>query len=86
MGKLKQTITAKIKKAGIAEDGQALIEVEFKVGKTTWTKTYSYYTTQIIKESDLKTRIAADIKKDLASKDQLKEIEPIIGKDFTFEI
>jgi len=82
----KQTITAKIKKAGIAEDGQGLIEVEFKAGKNTWSKTYSYYTTQTIKESDLKSRIINDIKKDLASKDQLKEIEPLIGKDFTFEV
>ena len=86
MAKLKQTIIANIKKAGIAEDGQALIEVEFRAAKNKWIKTYSYYTTQIIKESDLKSRIINDLKKDLASKDQLKEIEPIIGKDFTFEI
>jgi hypothetical protein len=86
MAKPKQIITGNIKRAGISEDGQALIEVEFRAAKNKWTKTYSYYTTQTIKEADLKSRIINDIKKDLASKDQLKEIEPLIGKDFTFEV
>ena len=86
MATLKQKITAKITKAGIDSDGQAMIEVEFNSGKLKWSKSYSYYTTQVIKEADFKKRITNDIKKDLASKDQLKEIEPIIGKDFTFEV
>jgi len=83
---IKKQITAKIKNARIDEDGQALIEVEFTTGKTVWSKSYSYFTTQIIKEADLKARIKADIDKDLQSKDQLKEIEPLIGKPFTFDL
>lgn len=83
---LKKTITAKVTKAGIDEDGRALITVEFKNNGTTWTKSYPYFTTQIIKETDLKDRIMSDIKKDLNSKDQLKEIAPLIGKPFTFEV
>jgi hypothetical protein len=81
----KQTITAKIIRAGIDLDGQATIEVEFKSRKITWTKSYSYFTTQTIKEADFKARIESDIKKDLKSTDQLKEIEPLIGKSFEFQ-
>jgi hypothetical protein len=86
MEKTKKQITAKITKARIEEDGQSVIEVEFKTGNTIWSKSYSYYTTQTIKETDLKSRIKADIAKDLLSKDQLKEIEPLIGKAFTFDL
>lgn len=86
MGTQKQKIKAKINKAGFAEDGQIVIEVSFDDGKIQWLKSYSYYTTQTIKETDLKGRIAQDLRKDLASKSQLEEIEPIIGKEFTIEI
>lgn len=82
----KQTITAKVSKAAIDPDGRAVIEVVFKNAKSTWSKSYDYFTTQVIKEADLKARIQADIKRDLLTKDQLKEIEPLIGKDFTFEV
>lgn len=82
----KKTITAKVTTARIDSDGQATVEVAFNSGKIEWSKTYSYFTTQIIKESDLKARIAADIGKDLKSQDQLKEIVPLIGKPFTFEV
>lgn len=82
----KTTIKAKVIRAGVEEDGQSVITVEFQSGKTTWQKSYSYFTTQIIKEADFKVRIKTDIKKDLQVKGQLSQIEPLIGKEFTFEV
>lgn len=82
-----KTIRAKVLKTEIEEDGQVHIRVELVDPKGhKWNKTYSYYTTQVISAESFKKRIAADLKKDLQVADQLKEITPIIGKEFPVTI
>ena len=86
MATTQKQIKAKVLSASIDGDGQAVVTVEFVDGKNVWSKNYSYYTTQTIKESDLKERIRADIAKDLKAFDQLKEVKTIIGKQFTITL
>ena len=51
-----------------------------------WEKTYTYETTGIIAVQAFKDRISADIKKDLQLKDQLKDLQALVGKTFTLTI
>ncbi len=81
------TIKAKVKKAEIREDGQVAISVELKDAKgRAWTKTYEYYTTQVIGVDSFKKRISEDLKKDLKIADQLKEVRTLIGKEFSLTL
>ena len=63
-------------KAEITEEGRIIIVVEMvNDSGFKWQKTFDYYTTQEIKLSDLKRRIADEVKRDLKLIDQLKEIK-----------
>lgn len=82
-----KTIKAKILKTEIQEDGQVEIRVELTDAKGhKWNKTYPYYTTQVIGAESFKKRVAEDLKKDLKIADQLTEIKPLIGKEFTITL
>ena len=77
----------KILKTEITEEGRALITVKITDDSGfSWQKTFDYYTTQEIKLSDLKKRIADEIKQDLKLVDQLKEIKKETGKEFNIVI
>jgi len=76
-------LTAKILKAEISEDGRAIITVKLTDDSGfNWFKTYSYFTTQIIKFDNFKNRIKADVQKDLKVTEQLEEIKKMIGQPF----
>ena len=81
------SLKVKILKAEITEDGQAIISVKMSDSKGfSWYKTYNYFTTEKIDISSFKARIKSDIQADLKATEQLEEIKPEIGKEFTISI
>lgn len=76
------TIVAKVISAK-AENGTATIVIEFDDGLGKWQKTYQQSQDTIV-AADFKNMVIADIRKDLKVKTQLQEVNPIVGKTFTF--
>jgi hypothetical protein len=82
-----KTLKAKIVSAEIGADGRANIQVQISENGFKWSKSYEYFTTQVIKLSDFKKRVGDDVKGDLGiMQGQLKEIKEEIGKEFTINI
>lgn len=80
------TITATLLSATIDSAGATKIVIEFQNGTGKWQKTYTYRLTETIKLADFKARVIADLKADLGIKNQLAELQNIIGKPFTITI
>jgi glutathione S-transferase len=82
-----RSLKAKIVSAEVGADGRATITVDLVENGLLWQKTYEYYTTEPIKLADFQKRVTEEIKADLAVVDnKLKEIRPVIGKEFTITV
>lgn len=80
------TITATLLSAAIDNTGTTKIVIEFQNGTGKWQKIYTYRQTEPIKLADFKNRITADLRADLGIKNQIAELQTVIGKPFTITI
>lgn len=78
-------IKAKITSA--TQEGQkSVIEIQLSDAKGSWTKRYEYRQINTIKLNQLKERVEAEVRKDLAKNDPLAEVKSEVGKEFTITV
>lgn len=79
-------ITYKIKEAIPQADNSYLLVVSLSDGKGSWTKSYKFSNSNVIKLDRVKETIEADVRKDLKAENPLSEVKPALNQEFSFNI